>query len=333
MTLWDEMLPVLQEINSDGGNFTSFLLSRSIFDLLDASATAGEAAAVATCTKIRKAIKSGRWPHDPATFNAVFESYHEGLFYLLARARGVALRPVKEVAGKTPDFSANAYAENYEVKTLDLSGGVHAYPAIVTAGRESQRQAKETAQRRGVGIGRSFVTPHGPVENWLQIMQRVMRQIGSNVKRGQFEEKPTFLVVALPRTLIRGDAVELQAERHDARLGKVNGHLWTLAAHEVGDHFWWPHPDGLQPDPAREENDNGPLAQNGILRDYPFIGGIVFIHTTMNKLSSADAFDPDILHAYALRGVLNDRAMLGGQAADAAHSSFPALCDDWVRAA
>lgn len=104
MTLWNEMLPILQDIHSDGGNFTSFLLSRSVFDLMDASADAGEAAAIATRTKIRRAIKNGRWPRDHATFNAVFESYHEGLFYLLAKARGVALHPIKEVAGKGLTF-------------------------------------------------------------------------------------------------------------------------------------------------------------------------------------------------------------------------------------
>lgn len=225
------------------------------------------------------------------------------------------------------------FGERYEVKTLDLSGGVHAYPPIVEAGRASQQQAREGAQRRGVGIGRSIVTPHGVTDNWLQIMQRVMQQIGQNVKHGQFQEKPTFLVVALPRTLIRGDAVELHAERQDAHLGKVNGHLWTLAAHQVGDPFWWPHPDGFRPDPAREDNNNGPLMQNGILRDYPFIRGIVFIHTTWHKLSSADRFDPGILDAYRLHGIWNAHPVPSEPAPDTAHSSFPALCHDWVLAA
>ncbi len=160
-------------------------------------------------------------------------------------------------------------------------------------------------------------------------MQRVMRQIGANVKQGQFEEKPTILVVALPRTAIHSYADELIDLRQDPVLGKVNGHLWTLAAHKVGDHFWWPHPDGLRWHGA--DNDNGPLDQNGVLRDFPFVQAIVFIHTIWHNFKAQISLIQHSGHAYRLHGVWNGAFTPLGQAQSAIPSSFFPLCQASVR--
>ena len=332
MSVWNEVLPVVQAINSAGGNFTSIFLNRSVLELLDAAATAGDSTAITSRDRIVRAVQNGNWPHDPNAFNAIFENYHEGLFYLLAKHRGVQLRHVPENSGKTPDFAAEVFSENFELKTLDFSGGSNAYPQIAKVGQESQDAARQEAKTRGVGFGVSSVNPHGSAADWLQVMQRVIRQIGANVKQGQFEEKSTILVVALPRTSIRSDAVDLTDFRQDAVLGPVNGHLWTLAAHKVGDHFWWPHPNGFRQQAAAHDNDNGPLPQNGVLRDYPFVQGIVFIHTIWHKLGSADVFNPNILDdAYRLHGVWNDAFAPLGQVQSANPSSFFGLCHASVR--
>jgi hypothetical protein len=324
--------PLLQEINRDGGNFTGFLLNRSVIDLLDQAATAGDSSAITSRDRILKAVRQGNWPHDPNAFNAIFENYHEGLFYLLAKHRGVLLRHVPEVSGKTPDFSAEVFSENYEVKTLDMSGGSYAYGPITETGRASQKEALERAKTHGVGSGVVSVNPHGSAKNWLEVMQRVIRQIDGNVKQGQFEEKPTILVVALPRTSIHSDADDLIAFRQDPKLGPVNGHLWTLAAHKVGDHFWWPHWDGFQSDETAQENDNGPLHQNGVLRDFPFVQAILFIHTIWHQLGSADFFNPTILDdAYLLHGVWNDAFTPLSQVQSVRPSSFFSLCNASVR--
>ena len=330
MSLWDDILPVVQAINDDGGNFTNIFLNRSVIDLLDQAATAGEYAARKPLARILRAVKRGKWPHDPNAFNAIFENYHEGLFYLLAKDRGVHLRHLPEMRGKTPDFSADAFGENYEVKTLDMSGGSNVYQLIADTGRKSQKEAAARASTRGIGFSVSSINPHGTAKNWLEIMQRVTRQIGANIKQGQFEEKPTVLVVALPRTSIHSDADELIDVRKDPMLGRVNGHLWTLAAHNCGDHFWWPHPD--RPQPCGMDHDNGPLYQNGVLRDFPFVQAVVFINTIWHKLGSADFFNPSILNdAYRLHGVWNDGFTPVGTAQTVNSSSFFGLCDAWVR--
>jgi hypothetical protein len=239
---------------------------------------------------------------------------------------------VPEVKGQTADFLAEGFNENYEIKTLDMSGGIYAYPTITEAGRVSRQEALERAKTHGVGIGVSTINPHGAAKSWLEVMQRVMRQIGRNIKQGQFEEKPTVLVVALPRTSVRSDAIELVEARRDPSLGRVNGHLWTIAAHKVGDHFWWPDPKGLSSPVAADGNDNGPLEQNGVLRDYPFVRALLFIGAIWDKLGSADFFNPNILReAYRLHGVWNDAFTPLGQTESMHRSSFFRLCDAEVR--
>lgn len=316
-------------------------------DLLDAAADAGEDAAITTRQRILDAVRNGNWPEDPNAFSAIFENYHEGLFYLLAKRRGVQLRHINEVTGsssadnrKTPDFAADQFGENYEVKTLDFSGGEHVYAKLAEQGRLSSAAAEAESRERaktapnGVGVGFSFTTfnPHGSDRDWLQVMQRVMRQIGRNVKQGQFKERPTILVVALPRTSIRAGAEELQENLDDPMLGRLNGHLWTLAAHRVGDTFWWPHPDGFQPDPNRDENDNGPLEQNGVLRDYAFVQGIIFLHTIWHKVDSADRPNANILDdAYRLHGIWNDAYEPLNDTPSVDPSSFFQVCHAFER--
>ena len=332
MTLWLKVLPVIQSINDNGGNFTSIIINRSVICLIDNAADNGELPAVNARNRILHAIDIGKWPHDPPTFNYLFESYHEGLFYLLAKHRGVGLRHIQEVKGKTPDFAVDSTGENYEVKTLDLSGSTYAYPPIAEEGRRRQAEALEEAKIKGIGTAVSSINPHGNENDWEGVMQRVMRQIGQNIKAGQFEERPTILVVSLARTSIHSGADELIDYRIDPHLGPVNGHLWTLAAHKVGETFWWPHPNGFQLE-GGEDNDNGPLQQNGILRDFNFVQGIVFIDTILHELGSADLFDPGILDkAYRLHGIWNDAFVPIGQSASVgASSSFFMLCHKIAR--
>jgi hypothetical protein len=96
--------------------------------------------------------------------------------------------------------------------------------------------------------------------------------------------------------------------------------------------FWWPHPDGLQRHETGHGNDNGPLHQNGVLRDFPFVQAIVFIHTTWHLLGSAGLFNPNILDdAYRLHGVWNGAFTPLGQAPSGNPSSFFGLCHSSVR--
>jgi hypothetical protein len=130
-SLWCYLLPVIQDINNYGGNFISAFLCRSVIEEIDKGANDGDMTLREKRDRIRDAIRRGQWPHDPSAFNAIFETYHEALFYLLARLRGVALRSIAEGKTPTPDFATVAEPEeNFEVKTIDFSGGNLAYTPL-----------------------------------------------------------------------------------------------------------------------------------------------------------------------------------------------------------
>jgi hypothetical protein len=154
-----------------------------------------------------------------------------------------------------------------------------------------------------------------------------MSQIAANVKMGQFSEAPTFLVVPMIRTAVRQRGEELTRTRYDAHLGgRVTGHLWAIAAAPLGEHFH----DATRHSPAA---DLGPLSRAGIFVDFPFVAGMIFIHTEWNELGNADFALPFPDRAFRTFGIWNDNyepinqdslRVLGPR-----ESAFHRLCDQW----
>ena len=265
--LWDVVLPVLQEINTYGGNFTSGFICRAVIDEIQRGADHGDETLSRKAEGIRAILGRGRWPQDPQAFNAFFETYHEALFYILARQRGVQLEAVPETREATADFIViRQPEERFELKTIDFTGGGHAYKPITEAALDQHIAAEQEAQQRGIGFGASVVRPHGPATNFREAVERVMRQVGGNVKAGQFGRCPTFLVLPMIRTAIHSREEELEPVRITPSGLRGAGHLWTIAAHRPGDAFF---------DPI--SRDALPLERAGILRDFPFVRGIVFL--------------------------------------------------------
>jgi methionine synthase II (cobalamin-independent) len=64
------LLPVLQEINNYGGNFTSAFVCRAVIDEIDCCADAGDVSLAGRADRIRAALRRGHWPQDPNAFNA-----------------------------------------------------------------------------------------------------------------------------------------------------------------------------------------------------------------------------------------------------------------------
>jgi hypothetical protein len=265
--------------------------------------------------------RTGHWPYDPPAFSAIFTTYHEVLFYLLAKRRGINLARIPEAATPTADYrTVAAPILQFELKTLDFSGGEWAYKKIAEDTLDQTIIAADQAKECGVGVGRVLVTPHGPATNPTEAIARVMAQISSNIKNGQFAPDPTVLVVPLIRTAIRCSAAELEPFHHDVRLGgNVSGHLWTIAAHQRDASFTDASLEGSVADPGR-------LARAGILRDHPIVRGIVFLDTTWSELPSADDVDPSVLErAYDLSGVWNGKTSGPTQI----HPAFVSICNHY----
>jgi hypothetical protein len=323
--LWDSVLPVLQKINSSGGLFTPAFISRAVIDEIDRLADLGDATLTAKRGELLHVINRGNWPDDAQSFSALFEIYYEGLFHILASLKGVALRAIPTQKSSTPDFATvQLPTEQFEMKTIDFSGGSFAYAPIMKDGLVARTEASAVANKSGVGFGVQVVKPHGSAKNIKEAIEKVMSQIGGNVKTGQFQNHPTFLVVPMIRTAIRAQSEELLRIRNVHEWGgDVSGHLWTIAASPLGEHFL----DAL---PHHDAADLGPLNRAGILADFPFVAGVIFLDTTWHKLGSADFAAPFPPDAFKLHGIWNDDYVpLDQTAPRTANSAFYRLCDVW----
>ena len=234
--LWAELLPVIQQISSYGGNRTCAFLSRSVIEEINRLANDGDATLSAKHAGIHDALRRGKWPYDPTAFNAIFETYHEALFYLVAASRGVELDDIAEGDASTTDFSTRVDPkEHFEVKTIDFAGGQYAYKAITEGGLDEKIKVEVEARSRGVGVGAMVLNPHGKATNSREAIEQVMRQIAGNVKESQFRAEPIFLVLPMIRTALHTRAEDLAPTlTHPVTGSTVSGHLWTIATHQVG---------------------------------------------------------------------------------------------------
>lgn len=200
MTLWNSILPVLQQINNAGGYGTQQFISRAVIDQIDHLADSDATLAVKR-SELINITRRGRWPNDPQHFKALFEAYHEALFYILAHRKGVHLVTVPRSATPTPDFATTQVpVERFELKTIDFSGGEFAYRGIMAEGHNIKAKAQQEAKRRGAGFGVQEIRPHADATNAKEAIERVMGQIGGNINMGQFALGPTYLVVPMIRT-------------------------------------------------------------------------------------------------------------------------------------
>lgn len=324
--LWDAVLPVIQEINSYGGNFMSAFTCRAVIDEIDHLAEAGDIAMKSKHNRLEELLRKGDWPTDHDAFKSIFETYHEALFYILACRRSVQLEHIPEVHHPTPDFrTTSTPIEQFEVKTIDFSGGTRAHRINMEEGLDANVDAAEEAHRTGFGMRARVISPQGDATDSLEAIDRAMAQIGGNVKAKQFNEYPTFLVLPMIRTALRTSAEELCPRRFDgAHGGKVSGHLWTIAAHDCGAEFY-------DSTPERKAHCLGDLKRAGILWDYPFIRGIIFLHTQWSSLPGSDSYEPFPDPAFGFFGIWNSTYCPppGVSLTDPASSVFAKICNEW----
>lgn len=334
-TLNNTLLPILQSINEEGGNFVGFLISRPILDAIDAGAAIDPDLAKIR-TKVLEAIGGYRGKRDHRGFSQIFEAYSEGVVYLAAQARGVAFTAVDDGAkhGKTPDFRTHETpAVGFEVKTIDVFDPLRTYDGVMDRGFEmsyaateaSQKDAAENPGRAGVGFASTTFAPHGDqvVDPHGAVIQTI-RKIRGNVKAGQYAAHPTFLVVSLARLTVGTDAKNLRRAYQDLRFGvDATGHAYAIAANRIGEPFlsWSHRSPGI--------TDLGDLAENGILIDDSFIAGMIFVQTEWRHLSKPDAAST----AFSFQGVWNVAWERDSKFSDpekqAAKRVFAQLCEHW----
>jgi hypothetical protein len=333
--LYQTIQPLLLSINQEGGNFVGHLFTEGLADAIDTGA-ATDANLAMIKAKIEEKIAAYRGKRDHRGFSQIFEAYSEGLIYLAAQARGVLLRAVPDGAqyGKTPDFVTVAAPEvGFEVKTIDIFDPLRTYDDVMDRGFEAGYEAGERAKAAakispkgvGVGITEMEIAPHGAGAEEKAAVVQTIQKIRSNVKAGQYEGRPTFLVVSLARLGIHPAAVELRRRGPlDADWDeRPSGHLFAIAANRLADNFY-----GRSRGSPGITN-LGPLGQAGTLLDHPFVAGLVFLETIRSELGGLDP----ARNAFRFHGVWNDAweasATFTPEEKAAAKQSFESLCLYW----
>jgi len=313
-SLYDAFLPIVQELNTYGGNFTSHHISRPVLEAVDAGAAGGDTSLEGIRRKLLDTIANFKGLQDHETFSRFFEAFHEAVFHIVAGRRGVALRaiPAGSKHGKTPDFvTTTDPTVRFELKTIDVSDPMMTYDRAMAEGLDARLEAEAKARAgSGVGIVARAIAPHGIAVDRRQVVEQVMKKIDSNVKYDQYSGCPTFLVVSTSRTSLHDHAenVRKRVKLFDCPT-LASGQLFAVAAHHIGEDFYFlaePKVDDILdlkffPDPGEDVISLGPLDRNGILLDHPFIAGVVFLSAEWSKANAPNALD----RAYHLNGVWN----------------------------
>lgn len=323
--LYDVFLPIVQDLNTYGGNFTAVLVSRVVLDAIDAGAE-NDPDLLSLRKKLLEAISGWKGLQDHQTFSALFETYYEAVFYLVAQDRGVPLTttPAGANKGSTPDFRTKTLPTvAFEVETIDIANPQQNYDTTMLEGMEAHLEAEEAARRRGVGTAVRVISPHGDATDVRAAVEQVMKKLAGNIKSGQYEAAPTILVVSTARTGLQENPAQLRRSIPSPEEAcDESGQFYAIAAHQHGAHFF------SYSDADSRIRDLGVLERNGLLRDYPFIVGMIFLSTEWSETDKATA----VQRAYRLNGIWNSHwkppSALGTAHADA-QLVFQALCHGW----
>jgi hypothetical protein len=324
--LYEAFLPLVQSLNDYGGNFTSFHIRERVLDAIDVGAGSDPSLA-ALRDKLHDKMAQWKGLQDHKTISELFEAYYEAVFYLTAVHRGVSLCciPACSKKGKTPDFTSTSEPTiNFEVKTIDVADPKATYDRAMAEGLDAKLEAQALAKQNGVGVVGRTISPHGSAGDRRGAVEQVMKKIDSNVKAGQYAAAPTFLVVSAVRSALHERAENLRRWLPwPGHVQNANGQLFAVAAHQIGEPFYF------FPEWGREIVNLGAIGRAGILLDHPYIAGLIFVVSEWRETDKGDL----VFGVYSLNGIWNNAwegsASFGPEATTAAKKAFEQLCHHW----
>lgn len=312
--LYSEILKRIQEVNEYGGGASIFQIRQAVLDAVDAGANNGDQTLTGLRVDLLKRAHAWSDVEDHEARSSFFDTYCEATFYLSGGNR-IAIEGIPRSSSSTPDFrTLGEHAIYFEVKTLDVAEPNAAYAQQMAVGLEGNIEALKEAQSRGVGFSTQVIRPHGDAQTWPEVIEQTMRKLSGHIKKPQYANGPTFLVANLARLSLYVDTEQLsptyvvaEEDAFDENQFEVTGQLWAIANHELDDAFHWVGRDG--------QRESKSIGRAGLLRDFPFIQGIIFTNEPWSDFDRA----ADWKDSYRFLGVWNEDCTLP--------------CDEPVRAA
>ncbi len=315
LTYRKHLLSKVQDRYDLGSNANTPLLSKSVFDAVDVRAEGNDPTAKFFQKSLIEKADQIIGPESYLAWDGLYDCYTEALVYLLARERKVWLEHIPTGDSSTPDFlgkSPSGKEARFEVKTLNISGGEFSQDEMAVDGLSAKYEAQTDAQKHRVGFGIHVISPHGAGATGLDAVRQTIDKIRGNVRRGQYTNYPSYLIVSLDR-LCLSTSVEDMSETYKDHLGDtVSGHLFALALSKADDTF-------IYTDCGSPGTKKALLGREGVLREFDYVAGVIFLSAVWQELAE---FDGAFRHsAYRMFGFRR------GSADDPIHEVFDGICD------
>lgn len=241
-------------------------------------------------TKLRKLFAIQNWSLDAKQLDSFFQLMGEVQFWMLAKAKGVALERIPEATGKTADLKladTEASPLQFEVKTLSVSAGGWIHLAKMAEDSFTAQLELQEQLRRGERIAMSelSIAPHGEVQRgkeYTEMCTNLIDKAIGNIKAGQYTAAPTFLVLNL---MLIGSHHRGNMQLRPVAAGypeswSVNtGVLWTTAFGTMN------QPIHGQPEFEGKPGIEGTLGRQGVLAhpDFQGVAGLLMVVHSLGK--------------------------------------------------
>jgi hypothetical protein len=242
MTLSDRFATVLAETAHIASNSYLALLHEAVKTVDRASPS--DRVTARYVEKLLDIVNRSNFALDGNHTNEFAQILGEAHFFLLCAERKVPLRRVRETRNKTPDFlhSANEIDVYFEVKTLSVVDGGRGINSDLERSLDAKIQIeKQLVAGKRIAVAVSEIQPYGdkpyhqgPISTVIDVLIEKTRQ---NIKRGQFSNPNTFLVVNLCMIPpFRTDNRVLRPAYSDDHMFSkaVTGNLWMMAFAQPG---------------------------------------------------------------------------------------------------
>jgi hypothetical protein len=264
------------------------LMTASRIDEIEQKA-ASEPTLASLNNELRKKLKAVKGPQDHTQMGQAYEAYSEASFWLEMADRGVRLERTPgtgQMDQKRPDFVHAHSAGNiyFEVKALEIADPLTRHNEIAHDALEKAAELDGRARVPGVHFGEPLeISGPLPGAGLVKRIEATIEKVMNNVKTHQIHFGPTVLVIDLGRfnPMPHGPSNLLPVFFHDAPPAEscVSGELWQIGLGNRGEQvFLLPEFDG-------KSNLAGHQTRAGILREFPGLLAITFVHPRWSERS------------------------------------------------
>ena len=233
-------------------------------------------------SEVLRIFKTPNWLLDPGRLQEFVQTVGEAQFWMLAKSRGVVLERIPEQSNKTPDFRAVGGNGNdapcFEVKTLSVAEGTLNLGSMDESSFQAQLDlSRKAGQGERIAIALQEVAPHGQIKDGryqTAIIRNLIDKATNNIKRGQYQDAPTCLVLNL---LLIDAHYDGNASLRPVAFGYPepwnvrSGAFWALAFGKVG-HLVLGNPE-FEGKPSVE----GHLEREGVLESFPEVQALLLV--------------------------------------------------------